>query len=76
MQVENPLADLLKDSHGLPTNKLLGSTDVERGSPEFLKRIFNHLLTFMSRKNIILYGLEQLRLGSGSFWLFGVAVLW
>ena len=38
-QVGNPLADLWKDSHGLPTNKLLGSTDVGRSSPEFLKRV-------------------------------------
>ena len=43
--------ELEKEQPRLPTNKLLGSTDVERGSPEFLKRIFNHLLTFMSRKH-------------------------
>ena len=37
-QVENPLADLWKDSHGLPTNKLLGSTDVEgEAHPSFSK---------------------------------------
>ena len=37
-QVGNPLADLWKDSHGLPTNKLLGSTDVEgEAHPSFSK---------------------------------------
>ena len=46
-QVESPLADLWKDSHGLPTNKLLGSTDVEgEAHPSFSKEVFNHLLTF------------------------------
>ena len=83
-QVEDPLADsaswkstcgFWKDSHGLPTNKLLGSTDVEgEAHPSFSKEVFNHLLTLWV-ESIILYGLEQLRLGSGFLWLFGVVVL-
>ena len=51
-QVGNPLADLWKDSHGLPTNKLLGSTDVEgEAHPSFSKEFLSSFNLFMSRKH-------------------------
>ncbi len=70
-QVENPLADLWKDSHGLPTNKLLGSTDVEgEAHPSFSKEVFNHLLTFMSRKH------HFVRTRAIKTWVWGFLALW